>query len=59
MQSPSFVQYKRNRYPYKAPECLLHKPSTKASDSYSFRMIMHAVGTGNIPQYITKNIQLH
>ncbi|CAB4381002.1 unnamed protein product [Rhizophagus irregularis] len=38
-------------YPYKAPEILVDQPYTKASDIYSFGMIMHAIGTGKIPPY--------
>jgi serine/threonine protein kinase len=38
-------------HPYKAPEILVRQPYTKASDIYSFGMIMHAIGTGNIPPY--------
>ncbi|GES75238.1 kinase-like domain-containing protein [Rhizophagus clarus] len=38
-------------FPYKAPEILVNQPYTKASDIYSFGMIMHAVGTGKIPPY--------
>ncbi|GES75241.1 kinase-like domain-containing protein [Rhizophagus clarus] len=38
-------------YPYKAPEILVNQPYTKASDIYSFGMIMHAIGTGKIPPY--------
>jgi serine/threonine protein kinase len=36
---------------YMAPEFLRYKPYSKASDIYSFGMIMHAIGTGNIPPY--------
>ncbi|GES75236.1 kinase-like domain-containing protein [Rhizophagus clarus] len=39
-------------YPYKAPEILINQPYTKASDIFSFGMIMHAIGTGKIPPYI-------
>ncbi|PKY48086.1 kinase-like protein [Rhizophagus irregularis] len=38
-------------YSYKAPEILVRQPYTKASDIYSFGMIMHAIGTGKIPPY--------
>jgi serine/threonine protein kinase len=36
-------------YHYTAPEYLLQKPYTKSSDIYSFGIIMHTIGTGNIP----------
>ncbi|GES75235.1 kinase-like domain-containing protein [Rhizophagus clarus] len=34
---------------YTAPECLLKNPYTKSSDIYSFGVIMHTIGTGNVP----------
>src|SRR6266542_3355316 len=50
---------------YMAPEFLRNKPYTKASDIYSFGMIMYTVGTGMIPynqssddQYLTLDICL-
>ncbi|CAB4472921.1 unnamed protein product [Rhizophagus irregularis] len=48
---------------YMAPEFLRYKPYTKASDIYSFGMIMYTVGTGMIPynkshddQYLTLDV---
>ncbi|RGB27447.1 kinase-like domain-containing protein [Rhizophagus diaphanus] len=50
---------------YMAPEFLRYKPYTKASDIYSFGMIMYTVGTGMIPynqshddQYLTLDVCL-
>ncbi|PKK65186.1 kinase-like protein [Rhizophagus irregularis] len=39
---------KGGRYLYKAPEILVGQPYIKASDIYSFGMIMHVIGTGTI-----------